>query len=65
MACRIWALKPEGKRLLEDLDIDVRIISRWVFVRETGWDVIYWIHLAQDRDQWRDLVNTALKFPVP
>jgi len=24
-----------------------------------------WIHLAQDRDQWRDLMNTALNFQVP
>jgi hypothetical protein len=21
-----------------------------------------WIHLAQDRDQWRDLMNTAMNF---
>jgi hypothetical protein len=24
-----------------------------------------WIHLAQDRDQWRVLVNTAMNFRVP
>jgi hypothetical protein len=24
-----------------------------------------WIHLAQDRDQWRDLVNTAMNLRVP
>jgi hypothetical protein len=23
-----------------------------------------WIHTAQDRDQWRDLVNTAMDLPV-
>jgi hypothetical protein len=26
---------------------------------------VYWINLAQDRDQWRALVNTVMKLPVP
>jgi hypothetical protein len=26
-------------------------------LRETGWDGVYWIDMAQDRDQWRALVN--------
>jgi hypothetical protein len=26
---------------------------------EIGWDGMDWIALAQDRDQWRDLVNTV------
>jgi hypothetical protein len=33
--------------------------------REIGWDVMDWIDLAQDRDQWRALVNTVMKFRVP
>jgi len=24
---------------------------------EAGWKGVNWIHLAQDRDQWRDAVN--------
>jgi hypothetical protein len=24
-----------------------------------------WLHLAQDRDQWRALVNTAMSLRVP
>jgi hypothetical protein len=30
-------------------------------LREIKWDGINWIGLAQDRDQWRALVNTIMK----
>jgi hypothetical protein len=33
--------------------------------REIGWEGVDWIHLAQDRDQWRDLVNTVMNLRVP
>jgi hypothetical protein len=26
-------------------------------LRQTGWDGMDWIHLTQDRDQWKVLVN--------
>jgi len=29
------------------------------------WGVEGWIFLAQDRDQWRDLVNAEMYFRVP
>jgi hypothetical protein len=32
---------------------------------EIGWDGMDWIDLAQDRDQWRSLVNTVMNFRVP
>jgi hypothetical protein len=31
-------------------------------LREIGWDGVDWIELAQDRDQWRALVNTVMTF---
>jgi hypothetical protein len=34
-------------------------------LREIGWDGRDWIELAQDRNQWRALVNTVMKFLVP
>jgi hypothetical protein len=43
---------------------------RWVGIikmdlREIGWDGMDWIDLAQDRDQWRALVNTVMNLQVP
>jgi hypothetical protein len=32
---------------------------------ETEWDGVDWIDVAQDRDQWRALVNTVMNFWVP
>jgi hypothetical protein len=29
---------------------------------EMGWEDVDWIYLAQDRDQWRDLVDTVTNF---
>jgi hypothetical protein len=29
-------------------------------LREIGWGTVEWIHLAQDRDRWRAVVNTVM-----
>jgi hypothetical protein len=51
--------KPEGKRprrrWVNNIKIDLRNI---------GWDGVDWIDMAQDRDQWRALVNTLLNILV-
>jgi hypothetical protein len=57
-AYRILVGKPEGKRLLG------RPRCRWVDniqmdLRERGWDGVDRIDMAQDRGQWRALVNTV------
>jgi hypothetical protein len=33
-------------------------------LRDIRWDDMDWIDLAQDRDQWRALVNTVINFRV-
>jgi hypothetical protein len=43
---------------------------RWVDnikmnLREIGWDDRDWIELAQDRNQWRALVNMVMNLRVP
>jgi hypothetical protein len=63
-AYRILVVKPEGKRSL------VRPRHRWVDnikmnLREIRWDGMDWIELAQDRGQWRALVNTVMNLWVP
>jgi hypothetical protein len=34
-------------------------------LREIGWGDMDWIYLAQDRDQWRALVNVVMNLQVP
>jgi hypothetical protein len=34
-------------------------------LREIGWDGTDWIELAQDRDQWRVLVNKVMNLRDP
>jgi hypothetical protein len=47
---------------LDDLGLDGRVLSKWILKKCVGED---WIHFAQDRDQWLDLVNTAVNLLVP
>jgi hypothetical protein len=34
-------------------------------LREIGWNGVDWIDMAQERDQWRALVNTVLNLRDP
>jgi hypothetical protein len=63
-AYRLLVGKPEGKIPL------ARPRRTWVDnikmdLREVGWDGVDWTDMAQDRDQWRALVNTVLNLRVP
>jgi hypothetical protein len=63
-AYRILVENPEGKRPLGTPR------RRWVNnikmdLREIRWDGMDCIDLAQDRDQWRALVNAVMNLRVP
>jgi hypothetical protein len=63
-AYNILVGRPEGRRPLG------RPRRRWednikMDLRETGFGDVYWIHLAQDRDRRRALVNTVMNLRVP
>jgi hypothetical protein len=56
--------KPEGKRP------HGRPRLRWennirMDLTEMGWKCVDWIHLAQDRDHWRAILNMAMNLQVP
>jgi hypothetical protein len=34
-------------------------------LREIVWEGVDWMHLAEDRDQWRVVVNTVMNLRVP
>jgi hypothetical protein len=60
---RVLVGKPDGKRPLE------RTRRRWengikMDLREIGWGGVEWIYLTQDRDRWRDVVNTVMNLRV-
>jgi hypothetical protein len=63
-AYRILVEKPEGKRSLgrprrsweDNIKMDLR---------EIAWGGMDWIDLAQDRDEWRALVDMSIDLRVP
>jgi hypothetical protein len=60
---RVLVVKPEGNRPLS------RPRRRWesmlrMYLREIGFGTVEWIQVAQDRDLWRDLVNTVMNLRV-
>jgi hypothetical protein len=49
-------LEDVGRRWEDNIRMDLR---------EIGWEGMNWMHLAQDREQWRAVVNTVMNLRVP
>jgi hypothetical protein len=54
---------PEGKIHWEVQDVGGWITLKWIL--ETVWGGMDWTDLAQDRNQWRVLLNTVMKLRLP
>jgi hypothetical protein len=52
----------KGRDRLGNLGVDGRIILKWILKE---YESVHWIHLAQDRNQWRAPVNTVMSRWVP
>jgi hypothetical protein len=55
-----WINKNKQRKYTLDLVDNIKLD-----LREIGWDGMAWIDLAQDRVQWRALVNTVMNLRVP
>jgi hypothetical protein len=56
---KTWKKRPHGRptrRRLGNIRMELR---------EIRWEDVYWINLAQDRDQWRALVIMVMNLKVP
>jgi len=56
-------VKPEGKKPLR------RPRRRWegnirMHLGEVGWEVVDWMHLAEDRGNWPAVMNTVMNLRV-
>jgi hypothetical protein len=60
---KVLARKAEGRRPLgrrrhrweDGIEIDLRL---------SGWEGVEWVHVPQDRDRWRALVNTVMNLRI-
>jgi len=62
-ACNILVVRPEEQRTRR------RSSPGWegnikMDLMEIRWEDMYWMQLAQNRDQWRPLVNTPMNLQV-
>jgi hypothetical protein len=64
---KIWAVHVACWKLLKKAvtqETKLRLESQdksKIDLKQIGWEIVDWIHLAQDRDHWRFFVNTVMK----
>jgi hypothetical protein len=57
----LWE-SPKERDHFKDQGVDGRMGSKWTLGRLAGG--VEWIHLAQDRDGWRGVVNAVMNLRV-
>jgi hypothetical protein len=63
MRVGFWWESQKERNHYKNLDIGGRINIK-MNLREIRWIDMDWTDLAQDRDKWRDLVNTVMNLRV-
>jgi hypothetical protein len=58
-----WWESPKERDRLKDQGVDGRMGSKWIFGSLAGGGVEL-IHLSQDRDRWRAVVNAVMNLQV-
>jgi hypothetical protein len=73
-ACRTHWVKRNAYRILVGKPEEKRPLGRprrsWennikMYLKETGRNSTNWVHLAEDREQWRVFVNIILNLRIP
>jgi hypothetical protein len=64
VGCKILVEKPSGKRLF-GISGPKRDNNIKMDFKGNGCEVVDWVHLTQDVDQWRALVNVVMNLWVP
>ena len=66
--CQVWG-EDFGSRIARKETIVIARLRRATNFKmnfeEIGWDGVNWIHLADDVDSWRAIVNAVLNIRVP
>jgi len=58
MHAKFWSEILKRRYHSEDRGADRKPISEWILGKRS--EGVDWIHLVQDRDQWRAVVNTVM-----
>jgi hypothetical protein len=64
-AYKIFIGIPEGKKPLGRPGRRLEDNIGMEDMRETWWVLVNWMHLTEDRDQWKACMNTVMSIRVP